>query len=181
MELMRIKILLQKYFEAETTLEEENELIAYFNSDIVDDSLKTYISMFKGIKGLLADQNSDLGEDLMNYILESEHKEKNKYRWMWQVVTGLAASLVLVLLTVNFYSSKNQWHETFTNPDEAYAAASKTLEYIGDKYNLGLARLQPIRKIDTAVEPLYYGFMKLNSGFEQLNDIEKINEKFKTK
>ena len=102
MESQIIQILLQKYFDAETTIDEENELITYFTSEGVDENLKIYVPLFSGMKGLSADEDRALGEDLMNFILESEHKEKIRYRWMWQIVTGVAASVILVMLAVNF-------------------------------------------------------------------------------
>lgn len=179
MESQKIQLLLKKYFEADTTLDEENELNTYFNSGKVDETLKKYVPMFSGIKGLSAEKNHDLGDDLMNYILESEHKEKLRYRWMWQIVTGVAASLILVMLAVNFYGSKTQWKDTFNDPDQAYAQASKTLEYVAGKYNTGLAQLRPIGKIESAENSLYSGIGKLNMGFEQLKKIEKLNKKLK--
>src|SRR5665647_2153194 len=112
MESQRIYILLHKYFEAESTLDEESELINYFNSGEVDDELKPYVPMFSGLKVLSVNEDAELGDDLMNYILESEHKEKVKYRWMWQIVTGVAASVILVMLAVNFYSNQSQWDDT---------------------------------------------------------------------
>lgn len=179
MESQRIHILLQKYFEAETTLSEENELITYFTSDKVDENLKMYIPMFSGIIELSAEEDPNLGEDLMNYILESEHKEKLRYRWMWQIVTGIAASVVLVMLAVNFYSSQNQWKDTFSDPKQAYSEANKTLEFVAGKYNKGLAQLRPIRKIENAVSPLNSGLKKLNVGFKQMNEFQTLNKKLK--
>jgi hypothetical protein len=179
MESQKINILLQKYFDAETTIDEENELINYFSSEEVDESLKMYVPMFSGMKELSVDENPDLGDDLMNYILESEHKEKLRYRWMWQIVTGVAASVILVMLAVNFYSSGNQWNDTFKDPDQAYAEASKTLEFVAGKYNQGLAQLRPIGKIERAVSPLNSGMSKINKGIEQMNEIEKLNQKLK--
>lgn len=176
MESQKINILLQKYFDAETTTDEENELITYFTSGVVDDDLKMYVPLFSGMKELSADENRGLGDDLMNYILESEHKEKLRYRWMWQIVTGVAASVILVMLAVNFYSSQTQWKDTFSNPDQAYVEASKTLEFVAGKYNKGLAQLKPIGRIENATDPYYSGMKKLSKGFEQ---IEKLNEKLK--
>ncbi len=46
----QIKILIEKYFEGETTLEEEAQLSAYFNSDRVGDDLKTYQPLFAFFK-----------------------------------------------------------------------------------------------------------------------------------
>jgi len=173
MESQRIHILLQKYFEAETTLDEENELINYFSSDEVDETLKMYVPMFSGIKELSAEENPNLGDDLMNYILESEHKEKLRYRWMWQIVTGIAASVILVMLAVNFYSNENQWKDTFSDPKQAYSEASKTLEFVAGKYNKGLAQLRPMGKIENAVSPLNSGMKTLNKGFDQINELNK--------
>jgi hypothetical protein len=179
MESQRIQILLQKYFEAETTLDEENELINYFNSGEVKDELKQYVPMFAGLKALSTSENIDLSDDLMNHILESEHKEKLKYRWMWQIVTGIAASVILVMLAVNFYSSQNQWKDTFTDPDKAYAEANKTLEFVAGKYNKGLAQLRPIRKMEDATAPFFSGMKVLDKGFGKLEEIENLNKKLK--
>ena len=176
MESQKINILLQKYFEAETTIDEENELITYFTSGEVDENLKMYVPMFSGMKELSAEEDHGLGDDLMNYILESEHKEKLRYRWMWQMVTGVAASVILVMLAVNFYSSQNAWKDTFTNPDQAYSEATKTLEFVAGKYNKGLAQLRPIGEIENAANPYNSGMKKLNKGFEQM---KKLNEKLK--
>jgi hypothetical protein len=173
MESQKIHILLQKYFDAETTLDEENELITYFSSGEVDETLKMYVPMFSGIKELSVDEDPDLGDDLMNYILESEHKEKLRYRWMWQMVTGVAASVILVMLAVNFYSDRNQWKDTYTNPNQAYAEASKTLNFVAGKYNKGLAQLRPIGRIESAVNPLNSGMKTLNKGFDQMNELNK--------
>jgi hypothetical protein len=179
MESQKIQILLQKYFEAETTLYEENELINYFNSGEVAEEFKPYIPMFSGLKALSLNENSDLGDNLMDHILESEHKEKLKYRWMWQVVTGVAASVILVMLAVNFYSSQRQWNDTFTDPKQAYAEATKTLEFVAGKYNKGLAQLKPIGKIENAATPLYTGMKAINKGFGKLGEIKNLNKKLK--
>lgn len=177
MESQRINILLQKYFDAESTLDEENELINYFNSGEVEDELKPYIPVFSGLKELSEEENPELGDELMNYILESEHKEKVRYRWMWQLVTGVAASLILVILAVNFYSDRNEWKDTFDDPQQAYVEASKTLEFVAGKYNKGLAQLKPIGKVEEAATPLYSGMKTLNEGLGKLENIDNLNKK----
>ena len=179
MESQRIHFLLQKYFEAETTTDEENELIVYFNSGEVDEGFKMYIPMFSGLKALSSDENTELGDELMNFILESEHREKLRYRWMWQIVSGIAASVILVMLAVNFYSSENQWKDTFTDPQQAYAQAGRTLGFVAGKYNKGLAQLRPMRKIENATNSFHSGFDKLNKGFDQMRTIELVNKNLK--
>lgn len=179
MELQRIKILLQRYFEAETTVDEENELITYFSSEEVDESLKMYVPLFSGIKELSAERDFALEDELMDHILESEHREKLKYRFMWQWVTGIAAAVIIALLAVNFFGNRNQWKDTFTDPNQAYAEATKTLQFVAGKYNRGLAQLRPIQKVEKAMDPLNSGMNMLNKGFVQLNDVKKLNQKLK--
>jgi len=179
MESQRIHILLQKYFDAESTLDEENELINYFNSGEVDHELKSYVPLFSGMKELSVNENEELGDDLMNYILESEHKEKLKYRWMWQIVTGVAAAVILVMMAVNFSSNQSQWEDTFTDPKQAYAEASKTLEFVAGKYNKGLALLKPIGKMKAAATPFYSGMEAWNKGVEKLQNIENLKTNLK--
>ena len=133
MESQKIHILLQKYFDAETTIDEENELITYFTSGDVVESLKMYVPMFSGLKELSADEDVDLSDDLMNHILESEHKEKLHYRWMWQAVTGIAAAVIVALLAVNFYGNRNDYKDTFSDPQQAYVEAVKTLKFVSGK------------------------------------------------
>ena len=179
MESQKIHILLQKYFDAETTIDEENELITYFSSGEVDENLKMYVPMFSGLKELSADEDVDLSDDLMNHILESEHKEKLHYRWMWQVVTGIAAAVIVALLAVNFYGSRNDYKDTFSDPQQAYAEAVKTLQFVSGKYNKGLAQLKPMEKIDDAVSPLKSGISKVNKGFKQIDEVTNLNKKLK--
>ena len=179
MESQKITILLQKYFDVETTLDEENELITYFNSDEVDEGLKSYIPMFTGLRSMPVSENQEFGDDLMNFILESEHKEKLRYRWMWQIVTGIVASVILALLAVNFYSNQNQWKDTFSDPQQAYAEASKTLDFVAGKYNKALAQLKPIGELESAISPLNSGMNKLNLGFQQLNNVKTLNKNLK--
>jgi hypothetical protein len=181
MESQKINILLQKYFDAETSIAEENELITYFTSGEVDENLKMYVPLFSGIRELSADEDPGLGDDLMNYILESEHREKLRYRWMWQMVTGIAASVIVVLLAVNFYGNQNRWDDTFSNPDHAYAEAARTLEFVAGKYNKGMAQLSPIGKMEEATIPFYSGMNTLDKGLGKLEEITQLNEKLKNK
>lgn len=179
MESQRIKILLNRYFDATSTIEEENELITYFTSANVEDELKPYIPMFAGLKELSMEEDPGLEEELMNHILETENREKGKTRWIWQMVTGVAASILLVMLGINFYSNENKWNDTFSDPQQAYVEASKTLEFVAGKYNEGLAQLRPIQKVEEATTPLYSGMKTLNKGLGELQNIENLTTNIK--
>ena len=174
MDLKKIKLKLQKYFEGQSSEQDEQELRNYFSAGDVADELKPYCNFFDGINGLSDNRNKELEEDIMDFILENELHEKIRYRWLWQTVTGVAAVLLIVLLAINF--NQNQWEDTYSDPNQAYAKASKTLQYIAGKYQKGLAQLQPVQKVSTAQESLNNGLAILQKGFWK---IEKINEKLK--
>ncbi len=50
MKMLKVQTLLNKYFAGETSLQEEKALKAYFNSDAVDVSLKSYQPLFQFFK-----------------------------------------------------------------------------------------------------------------------------------
>jgi len=179
MESQRIKILLNRYFEAESTRDEENELINYFNSGEVEDELKSYIPMFMGLKEMTQEDDPALADELMDFIMENEGRQKSKTLWRWQIMTGVAASILLGLLAVNFYSHDNQWDDTFSNPQQAYMEANKTLLLVAEKYNKGLAYLQPLNKVEDAATPLYSGMKTLNKGMEEYENIGNLKTNIK--
>jgi hypothetical protein len=159
-----IKEILHRYFEAETTLEEEKLLAAYFNSGHVNDELKDFIPYFGGITELIEKNNdSAIEDDVMSYILEQETQEKSKYRWLWQTVTGIAASVIIILSGYLIYQNQNKsFKDTFTNPEEACMYAKQTLQYVSAKYNKGLVEMNNFGKIEKASQSLKKGIKPLN-------------------
>lgn len=163
------KELLQKFFEAETSLEEENMLREYFSKGEVDPELLPYREFFADTEeeGVI-DGEAHIEERVMDYILENESKNRGRYRQMWLTVSGIAASLVIAVSAMLYYQSQQGYQDTFTNPDEAYAYAEQTLAFVSQKYNQGLASLEPLKKVNQSVQPLENGFRTLNKGFNQV-------------
>ena len=109
METSKIKELLQKYFNGESTIEEERHLENLF--PIGEMLLKNFRNIKNSLMGSQNSPNSiddsNIEDDVMEYILENEHQEKTKYRWLWQTVTGIAASIIIVLGVSYFFNNKN--------------------------------------------------------------------------
>jgi hypothetical protein len=180
METTKIKALLQKYFEGETSPAEEKVIENYFNGGKVNRSLQEYAQFFEGISKL-AGNNRDraLESDIMDYILENETKEKSKYRWLWQAVTGVAASVIIILGGFLYYQQQKSFDDTFKDPDEAYAYAVKTLGYVSGKYNKGLAGLSKFDKLQKATEPIKKGFAPVNEFYQTIEKLKLPAEKNK--
>ena len=177
MEIQEIKQLLQQYFNGESSDNDERKLEAYFSGDDVADELKEYTEFFGGIAELAhTNEDSALDEDIMVYILENENREKTKFRRMWQTVTGVAATIIIVLGGFLFYQQKQQpYQDTYKDPKKAYEVAEQTLQFVSEKYNKGLSALANFEKLNEAEEPLRKGIAPVNDFFENIKSIENNN------
>ncbi len=175
MEMQEIKQLLQHYFNGESTMAEERQLEKYFQSGNVAEELREYTEFFSGISRLSdAERDEALEGEIMDFILKNEPVVKPKSRWLWQTISGIAASIIIVVGGVLFYQQdKESFKDTFDNPEEAYAYAEQTLGYISEQYNRGLAGLEHFEKLQTASEPMQKGLKPVN---EYLEKIEKMHE-----
>ena len=170
--------MLQRYFNGETNIEEERKLETYFQTAEVDEKLEKYAEFFGGIAELanIVD-DSTIEDDVMNHILENESQDKKKYRWLWQTVTGIAASIIIVIGGLLFYQQNDQnFDDTFENPEVAYSVAEDALEYMSAKYNKGLAELSNFDKLQTASKPLRKGVQPVNEFYRNLERLENQDD-----
>lgn len=177
METKEIKKLLQLYFNSESTLENERDLEAYFQSGNIADEVAEYTEFFGGISKLKSNvDDSTIEEDVMDFILENEHKEKTKYLGMWKMVTGIAASIIIVLGGFLFYQQQQKpFEDTFDNPEEAYAYAQETLQFMSKKYSKGLAEFSNFEKLQVANKPLKKGITPVNEFYKGIERLEDNN------
>ncbi len=171
-----VKHLLQRYFEGESTDAEERSLESYFQSGNVDQEVAEYAEFFGGIAELAAvADDPTIEEDVMNYILETENREKTRYRTMWKTVTGIAASIIVVLGGFLFFQEQQHTStDTFKDPEKAYAYAEQTLQFVSGKYNKGLAELSNFDKLRTAKEPIKKGTEPIIEFYEGMEKVESV-------
>ena len=179
MKTQEIKILLQRYFNGETSLEDERLLHEYFKGGNVDEELQEYAEFFGGISDLTNSiDDSTIEEDVMDFILENEHLEKTKFRKMWKTVTGIAASVIIVLGSYLIYEQQQKpFEDTYQNPEQAYVVAQQTLQFVGSKYNKGMAELSNFKKFEKASNSIKKGIAPVNEFYEGLEKIEKEKTK----
>lgn len=180
MEPKEVEQILQKYFEGISTEPEEQLLTDYFNSRTIAPELQKYQPFFVGLQELSNEGRDGVLEDeIMDYILEKEYREKTHYRWLWQTVSGIAAALLIALLAVNLYTGKAEWEDTYSDPNQAYAEAVLALQYVAGHYQKGMEGLEPVKTINKASQPLNRSLNKLDKGFQKIQDMEEINKKLK--
>lgn len=131
MALDRIEILIEKYFEGETSIAEEKELKAYFSSSDVAQHLEQYKPVFGYFSQAKQEQFT------ASIPLKSGKKQK-RLAWL-----SVAASVV-VMLGIGFFAYQNTSEPTQENlgviddPEIAFRETQKALELISKHVNTGI-------------------------------------------
>lgn len=123
MELANIEQLVEKYLNAETTLQEETTLSNYFASNNVAPHLQEYSYMFNYFK-----QSKD-ETFTKNIQLKPSKPKKN---WKWLSVAASVALLVSVYVGYGNYQQKQKEQQQFAQVQDALKLLSVNLNK-GDK------------------------------------------------
>jgi len=145
MELDNIKSLLEKYFEAETTIAEENELRNYFSSTDVDPELEQYKPMFGYF--------SEAKNEQSNHQIAVESHTKRNLTWI-----SIAASVVVLLGIGAFYfnqEAQDQDLGTFENPEIAFRETQKALDLLSGNFNKGVQSVQYVKEYEIAKDKVF--------------------------
>ncbi len=154
MELNKIKELLAKYYQGETTLEEEKALKNFLNKDIVPDEFKPEQATFQYFEEV---KKITFSKTLEYQKSPDTNTPAIKKIW-W---SSLAACLILGLLIVYWFPSFNntdttssisvqQNPGTYEDPEKAYFEAKKALLLVSRKMNKGTDQMQKFSKFHTA-------------------------------
>jgi len=137
MELHQIKILLEKYFDGDTSIAEENQLKDYFSSADVAPEFEPYKPMFAYFNRAKHESS--------NVTLPAQKVKVNRTAWL-----SVAASVV-VLLGVGlmfFNQPKQEDLGTFDNPDVAMRETQKALALLSGNVNKGLQSMQYVQEYE---------------------------------
>jgi hypothetical protein len=189
MEPNKVKIVLQRYFNGESSHEDEEMLKTYFRSGEVAEELREYTEFFGGLAELAQPhpEGSSIEEEVMKYIRDQENTQKSRKLSLWRTVTGIAASLLIVFSSLLIYEQqKKPFEDTFSDPEKAYVVAEQTLKYISGKYQTGVDQLSKTQKynealalldkmeiVKTAPQPLRKSMNTIRKGFEITDEITK--------
>ena len=150
MEFNKIEDILEKYFQGETSIAEENQLKEYFASSNVAQHLEQYKPMF-GYFSQVKEQKSTQEIPLKT--------NKRNVAWL-----SIAASVV-VLLSVGtyFYVSEKTTPPvvaqselgTYDDPEEALAATQKALALLSNNVNVGIGSVQYIKEYEQSKNKIF--------------------------
>jgi len=140
MELANIEKLVEKYLEAETTLQEETTLRNYFKEGDVAPHLQEYAFMFNYF-------TTTKDETYTKTIkLEPKQSKKRNYKWL-----SVAASIMLLL---SVFIGKNEYDRY--KAKQTYAQITKGLQLLSEN----------LKKGENAVAQLYINESKVNNALK---------------
>lgn len=146
MELDRIEIILEKYFQGDTSIAEENELTNYFSSPDVAQHLEQYKPLFGYF--------SQAREQKFTPEIPLQTKKRN-VAWL-----SIAASVV-VLLGIGTFTFLNQEkvekHDlgTYDNPEVAFRETQKALALLSENVNVGIESVQYIDEYQNSKDLIF--------------------------
>ncbi len=151
MELNKIEEILEKYFQGETSIAEENQLKEYFSSPNVAQHLEQYKPMFGYF--------SQAKEQKSMYEIPLQSKKRN-VAWL-----SIAASVVVLLgIGTYFFISEQKATTavasqtelgTYDNPEEALKATQKALALLSTHVNVGIESVQYINEYEQSKNKIF--------------------------
>lgn len=136
MELDNIEKLLEKYFEATTTVAEEKELQIYFSQESVATHLEQYKPMFSYF--------SSAKEERFTKQVPLKPR-KNYYKW---ISVAAVAVLTFGIYFGNEYQEKKQ-------AEYAYQETKKAFELLATNFGKGTEKVAYLQEFETAKQKIY--------------------------
>lgn len=173
MDSQKIKFLLDKYYQGETSLEEEKILKVYFSqqsSSYKDDGDKEILSYFNSDKIVIP---TNLTNDI-NDIVEKEWKYSTKRRFLKIVKWSSGIAAVLIIAIGVFVFNKVEppaITDTYKTEEEAYMETKKVLLFISNTMNNETASLKYLSNVNDSFEKC----AQLSKISETLNSIKNEN------
>jgi hypothetical protein len=174
-----IKVILVKYYQGETSLEEENILKKYFASELVSEEFSVDKELFVAL-----DSNSEdifvVNTELELTVAIGKAKEINSGRAkvLRPLITWTAAASVVILVGLGlFLGQKSEdyvFSDTFDDPYLAMQETQRVLALLGSKMQIAKAGIEPLEKLNEVtriIEPI----TKISKRLEYLNWFDIID------
>ena len=182
MNLHEIEKLLEKYFEGDTSLKEEQQLRDFFatgNVPVRWKNLEGYFSFVSQEKDQQI-EGADFDDKVMSAVKENKLAPLVDLHRPWIYwISGVAAGiLILFAIFVKFDPFSKRIGDTYKDPQIAYTEAKKILLYVSAKFNKGTSNLEPVTVLETGLKELkpVAAYDKAANEVKRLNDVEKVNK-----
>jgi hypothetical protein len=165
-----LKRLIEKYYNGESTEEEESALKNYFRKDNIPDGYESEKLIFSYYteSAEFPEPSLDFEARILAGINASDIKSgSHKMKRYLLPVLSAAAGLLILAGSYFFFVSRTETADTFSDPEIAYAETIKILRDVSSQLNHGGQVLEPVGKINEITR----------KSFESLHNSTRIIEK----
>ena len=183
MNLKKIRALLEKFYNGESTLNEEKILREFFSNEPVDSEFiadkDIFLYQVRENEDLI--RIPDISNEIWNSLSNADDYKIKANNSLSYIYLRIAASIIILI--GSFFLLKNQvfnkkqdiqFADTFDNPEIAYQQAKEALLYVSEVLNTGAEHLDPIAKMDKGTQELNK-LSYINEGLKELDPINKYN------
>lgn len=149
-----INKLLEKYYDGESSEEEELILRRFFDNEYTagDFEAEKDIFRFYSEQAEVPEPSVGFEQRIISAIDSNEESRFRRLPYRIFVYSGIAAGLLLLIGTYFFFIHESEPADTFSSPEIAYAETVKILYNVSSKWNRGTEPLEIVEKVDYARE-----------------------------
>ena len=145
-----IKILLEKFYNGETSTEEEKALADFFLGEGVPDEFLSDRRLFCALSETPVEvpyESTQAVESLIDSFREEQPARKSiKTFGLTYSIAGVAASLALIFGVIQYQKNRQQeatsLADTYKTPDEAYRATVDALQLFSENFSKGTESME---------------------------------------
>ena len=151
-----LKYLIEKFFNGETSVDEERQLKAYFSGGNIPGKFQEVKDYFAALQ---QEKEPELGEDFdknfFEKLEENSPKIKAGKRWLYSVVSAAAIILLLIWFGTKIFGTKEEYG-TIDDPVLAFNETRKALDMASVEMSKGLTPTeQTVKTVDENLQKVY--------------------------
>ena len=175
----RIEKLLERYFDGDTSLEDEKILKDFFQGKSIPPHLVSLKDSFDYFSKEKTKEELDESFD-QKLLTKINHIELNNKRQIRQkyiyYVSGIAASvLIIISIFTNIDPFSSKFKDTFNDPQIAYEETKSALLLVSEVFNRGLKPADNIAKFEEGLEQMSK-IKSLRKGMQEFQKVSKFYE-----
>ncbi|MBN2667381.1 MAG: hypothetical protein JXR67_12785 [Bacteroidales bacterium] len=175
--------LLTKYYDGNSTIEEERLLKEYFGGTDVPEELFEEQKIFRCYSEISDKGIPEPSADFEKRIYEAIDREEKRSlipprRRFFVILSGVAATLLILAAAYFFFERRPDIRDTYNDPEVAYAEAMKILHSVSSRMNEGTKALGQLTALQEETGRTLYAVGKSTSLLE--DNIKPLEIIFKT-
>jgi hypothetical protein len=185
----KVRKMLERFYQGESSLEEERLLEQYFSSTAVPEEMLPDRELFQALR---TEEDpviipEGLNDRIIGVLDREERKEQRSRRISLYSLSGLAAGILALIAVYVFFLrtddpgllASQEQVDTYSDPQDAYEEAKRTLAYVSQKLNQGTSGLDHMKQAGRTSSQSMRSLSKINKANKELvllGQLQRVKE-----